>query len=400
MARVLTAAMLAAIRTGNLRPVLFYEGVFGSGTVRLFTGSGTLTWNGNTWTGDNGMLSIGSVGEGSDLTAIPQSVSLNGNVSSLLTLALSQVRRGLAGRIWLGLFHRDAYLTIPGVAGNRAGTPDTARVSVTGNLDVLGRAAADDWSGAAIQTLAAKYGAAGTRSWWVRLTTGGALQLVYTLDGTTALIAPNSGAVPFTNGAAGWWRVTKVASSGELKYYTAADQPHLPESWSQLGSTASVTAGAMFDSTADLTVGELQNNTSPLTGKVYYTELRADIDGPAIARFDAARFSGADLTMTAETGETWTITQTGGTPAQIVRVADALIEDPVLIFSGRADRPEITPDPAGASVGVNYESRFIDAARRRERRYTPEDQKIDYPADLGFDYVASLQDTVFTWGRG
>ena len=50
MARVLTAAMLAAIRTGNLRPVLFYEGVFGSGTVRLFTGSGTLTWNGNTWT--------------------------------------------------------------------------------------------------------------------------------------------------------------------------------------------------------------------------------------------------------------------------------------------------------------------------------------------------------------
>jgi hypothetical protein len=185
MARALTAGMLAAIATGAVKPLFLYEGEFSGGTVRLFTGYGTLSWNGHTWTGDEGLMRIDSAVETSDLSAVNFTVSLNGQVSSLLSVALGQVRRGKPGSVWLGL------------------------------LDASG----------------------------------------------------------------------------------------------------------------------------------------------------------------------------------------ALIADPFLCFKGRADKPSIVPDPESCVVGVAYESRLIDAARRRERRYTPEDQAIDYPSDRGFDQVAALQDTVLTWGR-
>jgi hypothetical protein len=185
MARALSAAMLAAIVTGDLRPVFFYEGEFTGGWLRLFSGYGTMSWNGYTWTGDAGMMQITDIQEVSELQAINFTVSLNGEMPAVISAALSQVRRGKPGSVWLGL-----------------------------------------------------------------------------LDSSGALLA-----------------------------------------------------------------------------------------------------------------------------------------DPFLCFKGRADKPSIIPDPSHATVSVAYESRLIDGARRRERRYTSEDQQIDHPGDLGFDYVPSLQDAVFTWGR-
>lgn len=185
MARALTAAMLAEMAAGTLRPLFFYQGEFSGGTVRLFTGYGTLVWNGETWTGDETMMRFSAVSEAGDLGAVNFTVGLNGQVSSLLSLALSEVRRGKTGSVWLGL----------------------------------------------------------------------------------------------------------------------------------------------------------------------------------------------------------------------VNSSNTLIADPFLCFRGRADKPVIDPNPAEAMVAVAYESRLIDFSRRRERRYTDEDQKIDYPADRGFEYVVSLQDTVIRFGR-
>jgi len=185
MARALTAGMLTAIATGIVKPIFLYEAEFASGTVNLFTGHGTLSWDSKSWTGDEGLMRIESAVETSDLAALNFTVSLNGQVSSLLSLALGQVRRGKPGSVWLGL------------------------------LDAAG----------------------------------------------------------------------------------------------------------------------------------------------------------------------------------------AVIADPFLCFKGRADKPSIVPDPNSCVVGVAYESRLIDAARRRERRYTPEDQALDFPADKGFDQVAALQDTVLVFGR-
>lgn len=77
----------------------------------------------------------------------------------------------------------------------------------------------------------------------------------------------------------------------------------------------------------------------------------------------------------------------------------SIVADPILQFEGRLDVPAIEDGPETATISISYESELIDLERARERRYTPEDQQIDFPGDLGFDYVASLQDAQITWGR-
>lgn len=76
-----------------------------------------------------------------------------------------------------------------------------------------------------------------------------------------------------------------------------------------------------------------------------------------------------------------------------------LISDPYLLFEGLTDVPTID-DPGGdATIRISAESRLIRLETPNIRRYTSEDQKIDYPTDKGFDYVPSLQDKEITWGR-
>jgi hypothetical protein len=77
----------------------------------------------------------------------------------------------------------------------------------------------------------------------------------------------------------------------------------------------------------------------------------------------------------------------------------SVVADPVLQFEGRLDVPAIEDGEDTATIAISYESELIDLERARERRYTPEDQAIDYPGDLGFAYVAALQDAQITWGR-
>jgi hypothetical protein len=42
---------------------------------------------------------------------------------------------------------------------------------------------------------------------------------------------------------------------------------------------------------------------------------------------------------------------------------------------------------------------MIDLQRPRERRYTHEDQQIDHPGDMGFEYVSQLQELNLAWGK-
>lgn len=77
----------------------------------------------------------------------------------------------------------------------------------------------------------------------------------------------------------------------------------------------------------------------------------------------------------------------------------ALINDPVVMFRGRLDVMTIEEGGSTASISVRAESVLIALKRAKTRRYTAEDQKIDYPTDTFFDRVASLQDTQIIWGR-
>lgn len=107
--RDLSAAMLAAIAAGTVRPAIFYEGEFVDGAeapsfLRFWTGVGSITWDGYTWTGGGNLLGISALEETTDLKAVGFSVTLSGMPSSLISLALGNVRQGKPGKLWLALF--------------------------------------------------------------------------------------------------------------------------------------------------------------------------------------------------------------------------------------------------------------------------------------------------------
>lgn len=104
MARTLSAAVIAAIVGQVVRPAVFYEGVYSTGTLRLWNGISSITWNGQTWTGAGNMLGVSAVREGSEIRAVGFSVSLSGDASALLAANLGTARQGLAGRVWIGFF--------------------------------------------------------------------------------------------------------------------------------------------------------------------------------------------------------------------------------------------------------------------------------------------------------
>jgi|TARA_Y100000114_G_scaffold63856_1_gene58502 hypothetical protein len=78
---------------------------------------------------------------------------------------------------------------------------------------------------------------------------------------------------------------------------------------------------------------------------------------------------------------------------------NAVIADPYIIFKGFMDTMSISDDGLTATIIINIENRLIRLENSKIRRFTSEDQKIDFPDDLGLDFIADLQDKELVWGR-
>jgi hypothetical protein len=78
---------------------------------------------------------------------------------------------------------------------------------------------------------------------------------------------------------------------------------------------------------------------------------------------------------------------------------NSIVADPYQVFWGHIDVPTVTEGADTSTVSITCENPLIDLQRSANRRYTPDDQKIDYPTDKGFEYVASIQEWDGTWGK-
>lgn len=103
--RNLTAGMVTEVTAPKLYPVIFYEGEFASSTVRLFSGIGSISWNGQTWLGGGELLSISPISEKSEISAEGFSVTLSGMPADKISLALQSLRQGKPGKLWLGMLN-------------------------------------------------------------------------------------------------------------------------------------------------------------------------------------------------------------------------------------------------------------------------------------------------------
>lgn len=79
--------------------------------------------------------------------------------------------------------------------------------------------------------------------------------------------------------------------------------------------------------------------------------------------------------------------------------SNSVISSPVIIFSGFMDTMKIQDAAETATITVTVENRLIEFQRSRIRRYTAEDQKIDYPTDKGLEFVAEMAEKEIVWGR-
>ena len=69
------------------------------------------------------------------------------------------------------------------------------------------------------------------------------------------------------------------------------------------------------------------------------------------------------------------------------------------VFSGYLDQMTIDDQPENSVIAITIESKLIDLERVRVYNYSSATQKAQYPADLGFDFVDSLQEKTYNWGR-
>lgn len=100
--RDLTATIETEIGQAVVRPIVLAELVFDGGTVRLWTGFGTLSWDSKTWTGTGYLGSISTIEETAALEARGIDLNLSGIPSEALSLVLGEVYQGRPARIWVG----------------------------------------------------------------------------------------------------------------------------------------------------------------------------------------------------------------------------------------------------------------------------------------------------------
>ena len=202
-------------------------------------------------------------------------------------------------------------VSMPGIVGSYASTPDTASNSVTSDFDVIAKAALVDWSPSANQMLIGKRATSATQySYLFFIASGGKPTLNVSSNGTSATSATATASTNFINGTTHWVRATWRASDGRVQFFTSTDGT----TWTQLGSNVTAAVGSIFDGTAPLQIGasDTAGITNMLNGNIYSAKLYSgfsDTGGTLENDFEVADSAGIGSTSwsAATTGETWTL---------------------------------------------------------------------------------------------
>lgn len=177
-------------------------------------------------------------------------------------------------------------LVLPGATGCFASSPDSADLSITGDIDLRVKVALVDWTPTSNQSLISKWNSTPQLSYQFYLGIDGKLYLVWSNDGTTIITKTSSVVTGVADGATKWARVTLDVNNGaagsDTKFWLSDDG----SAWSQLGTTI-VTAGttSIFDGTEILGIGAQSGGTTNFAnGTFYQAQIRNNIlnDGTGI----------------------------------------------------------------------------------------------------------------------
>lgn len=226
-----------------------------------------------------------------------------------------------------------------------ASAPDTAALSIAGDVDIRLDAALDDWRTADTIMLAGKYTSAGDqRSWAWFLDPDGTVGFRWSPLGTFASNITKFSTVAMPEPANKTRKALRVtldvdngASGNDLKFWTADT---IAGPWTQLGATVT-TAGvtSIFDSTAAVTFGDVIDIAGEgITGRGHHFQLRNGIDGTVVASPDFTVREGGVETFLDAQGNQWSVT------------GFASLVDPAVRFAGEVAEWPQRWDPAGKDV--------------------------------------------------
>lgn len=227
--------------------------------ARTFAGNGR-TYGTLTYTVDN---SPGSL----TITGANTFTAINVDSGKILTMPSATTNTVTTFNV-NGAVH--GYVYLPTVVGNQASAPDSAALSITGDITIDARIAMDDWTPATAQALVSKYGEVGSRSYILYCNTAGTLVLSTSADGTSVLLNTSSVATGLADGTVKWVRVSldtnDEAGNRVCKFYLSDDGV----AWTQLGTTiTTVGVATIFDSTALLEMGDNTGGNLRFGGKFY-----------------------------------------------------------------------------------------------------------------------------------
>ena len=104
MPRSMSSEMLAAITSQNLRPALFVALQFASGWAYVWSGIGSIAWNGHTWLGVGTLGTISVIEEGANVQARGITLTMSAIDPAMLADALQETQLGLPVLVYLGMF--------------------------------------------------------------------------------------------------------------------------------------------------------------------------------------------------------------------------------------------------------------------------------------------------------
>lgn len=188
-----------------------------------------------------------------------------------------------------------------GAAGNGFSTPDSVSLSITGDIDIDAQIRVVSGG----LNIIGKDNGTNDRDYALNLINR-VPRFFKTPDGLTTAghIADATVAMDtlYPIGTVGWVRAKYISATGVVTFYTSPDGTN----WTQLGTTVTITSGAMFDGTTALYVAANGSTTYGLDvyrARVYSGDRGAG--GVLVADFNPTRYT-TGTTWVAATGETWT----------------------------------------------------------------------------------------------
>jgi hypothetical protein len=126
----MNSAVLQQLTSQSLRPAIFVSLTFKSETVFIWSGIGTVNWNGQNWTGIGTLLDISSLEDGSTVDARGCSVVVSGIDATMFGNCMSEFVLGKPAAIYLGVYSGGNLLPFPVTAW--AGRTDQPSVNISG----------------------------------------------------------------------------------------------------------------------------------------------------------------------------------------------------------------------------------------------------------------------------